>query len=149
MCVAPKGVYSKDDCGKLKSKDSNHTRRSKQNTYHVVSKNIDPSKVTDGQRRKRGCPGCPWILPWVLRESWIRGCPDGRTIPSAGLLDYEDTRLKTSSRVRKGLFIGMEGKLGDSDVDLLLCKLTLCNPSPLRCLYKPEGLVRRTTIIIS
>ena len=60
----PKGAYSKDDCGKLKSKDSNHTRRSKQNTYHVV-KNIAPSKVTDGSRRKRGClPGHPklWIL---------------------------------------------------------------------------------------
>ena len=73
----PKGVYSKDDCGKLKSKDSNHTRRSKQNTYHVVNKNIAPSKVTDGSRRKRGClPGhpqaltfwCPWIIlgvPWA------------------------------------------------------------------------------------
>ena len=72
-----KGVYSKDDCGKLKSKDSNHTRRSKQNTYHVVNKNIAPSKVTDERRRKRGClPGhpqaltfwCPWIIlgvPWA------------------------------------------------------------------------------------
>ena len=70
-------MYSKDDCGKLKSKDSNHTRRSKQNTYHVVNKNIAPSKVTDGSRRKRGClPGhtqaltfwCPWIIlgvPWA------------------------------------------------------------------------------------
>ena len=46
-----KGVYSKDDCGKLKSKYSNHTRRSKQNTYHVVNKNIASCKVTD-------------ILPW-------------------------------------------------------------------------------------
>ena len=27
-----KGVYSKDDCGKLTSKDANNTRRSKQNT---------------------------------------------------------------------------------------------------------------------
>ena len=50
MCVSTKGVYSKDDCGKLKSKDSNHTRRSKKNTYHVVNKNIAPSKVTDGRR---------------------------------------------------------------------------------------------------
>ena len=48
-----KGVYSKDDCGKLKSKDSNHTRRTKQNTYHVVNKNIAPNKVTDERRRKR------------------------------------------------------------------------------------------------
>src|SRR3954469_5335176 len=69
-----KGVYIKDDCGKLKSKDSNHTRRSKKNTYHVVNKNIAPSKVTDGSRRKRGClPGhpqaldfwCPYIILWV------------------------------------------------------------------------------------
>ena len=41
----PKGVYIKDDCGKLKSKESNNTRRSKQNTYHVANKNIAPSKV--------------------------------------------------------------------------------------------------------
>ena len=44
----------------------------------------------------------------------VRGCPDGT-------------------------LLGVEGKLGDSDVDLLLCKPTLCNPSPLRCLYKPDG----------
>ena len=60
MCVSPKGVYCKDDCGKLKIKDSNNTRCSKQNTYHVVNKNIASSKVTDRQRRKRGClPGHP------------------------------------------------------------------------------------------
>ena len=40
-----KGVYIKDDCGRLTSKDSNHKRRSKQNTYHVVNKNIAPSKL--------------------------------------------------------------------------------------------------------
>ena len=71
----PKGVYSEDDCGKLKSKDSNHTKPSKQNTYHVVNKNIDSSKVTVRRRRKRGCPklrllvvlefylGVPWASP--------------------------------------------------------------------------------------
>ena len=51
-----KGVYSKDDCGKLKIKDSNHIIRSKQNTYHVANKNIAPSKVTDRSRRKEGMP---------------------------------------------------------------------------------------------
>ena len=66
-----KGVYSKDDSGKLKNKDSNNTRRSKQNTYHVVNKNIAPSKVTDGSRRKRGClPGHPQALafwcPYII-----------------------------------------------------------------------------------
>ena len=55
-----KGVYKKYDCVKLTNKDSNHTRRSKQNTYHVVNKNIALSKVTDERRRKRGClPGYP------------------------------------------------------------------------------------------
>ena len=62
-----KCVYSKDDCGKLKIKDSNHTRRSKQNTYHVVNKNIVSSKVTDGRRRKRGClPGHPKLRLLVV-----------------------------------------------------------------------------------
>ena len=73
-----KGVYSKDDCGKIKCKDSNHTRRSKQNTYHVVNKNIAPSKVTDRSRRKRGCLPehpqalafwCPYIYLGVPCES--------------------------------------------------------------------------------
>ena len=60
VCLSQKGVCSKDDCGKLTNKDSNNTRRSKQNTYHVVNKNIAPSKVTDERRRKRGClPGHP------------------------------------------------------------------------------------------
>ena len=60
MCVSPKGVYRKYDCGKLKRKDSNHTRRSKQNAYHVVNKNIAPGKVTDERRQKRVClPGHP------------------------------------------------------------------------------------------
>ena len=69
-----KGVYSKDDCGKQKSKDSNHTRRCKQNTYHVVNKNIAPSKFSDGSRRKRGCLlGHPQALALgFLRLSW--GC---------------------------------------------------------------------------
>ena len=45
------------------------------------------------------------LVQGLLRESWIRGCSGSRTIPSAGLLDYEDTRLKTSSRVRMGLYL--------------------------------------------
>ena len=72
MCVSPKGVYIKDDCGKIKSKDSNHTRRSKQNTYHVVNKSIASSKVTDGRRRKRGClPGHPKLRLLVVLEFYL------------------------------------------------------------------------------
>ena len=47
MRIPLKCVYNEDDCDKLKSKDSYHTRRSKQNTYHVVNKNIASSKVID------------------------------------------------------------------------------------------------------
>src|SRR3954463_2080742 len=74
-----KGVYSKYDCGKLKIKYSNHTRRSKQNTYHVVNKNIAPSKLPMDEDKRgdafRGIPklrlfgvlgfylGVPWASP--------------------------------------------------------------------------------------
>ena len=74
-----KGVYSKDYCGELKRKDSNHTRRSKQNTYHVVNKNIAPSKLPMEVEERgdtfRGTPklrifgvlgfylGVPWASP--------------------------------------------------------------------------------------
>ena len=75
MCVSPKGVYSKDDCGKLKSKDSNHTRCSKQNTYHVVNKNIAPRKVTDRNRRKEGMPsGASPSLGFWLSLNFTLGC---------------------------------------------------------------------------
>ena len=46
------GVSSKDDCDKLKikqSKDSYNTRRSKKNSWYVTNKNIAPSKITDGR----------------------------------------------------------------------------------------------------
>ena len=55
-----KGVYNKDDCGKLTRKYSNNTRRSKQNTYHVANKNIAPSKVTMNEdERGDAFPGHP------------------------------------------------------------------------------------------
>ena len=50
-----KGVYSKDDCGRLTIKESNHKRRSKQNSYHVMNKNVAPSSIPMDCRRKRGC----------------------------------------------------------------------------------------------
>ena len=68
----PKGVYRKYDCGKLKSKGSNHTRRSKQNTYHVVNKNIASSKVTDRRRRKRDAfRGIPMLRLLVVLEFYL------------------------------------------------------------------------------
>ena len=71
-----KGVYSKDDCGRLTSKDTNNTRRSKQNTYHVVNKNIAPSNVTDGLKTKEGMPsrGIPKLRLFGVLEFGL-GCP--------------------------------------------------------------------------
>ena len=50
----------------------------------------------------------------IVIESWFRGYSGSPGLgglriaelyPLAGLLDYEDTRLKTSSRVRMGLYL--------------------------------------------
>jgi len=80
-----KDVCSKDDCGKLKSKDSYHTRRSKQNTYHVVNKNIASSKFTDGLKTKEGMPSgaSPRLGSLVsLNMAWgALGIPKLRLLP--------------------------------------------------------------------
>ena len=79
-----KGVYRKYDCGKLKRKYSNHTRRSKQNTYHVVNKNIAPNKLPmEVDERGDAFWGIPklWLLG-VLRLSWgAMGIPKLRLLP--------------------------------------------------------------------
>jgi hypothetical protein len=61
-------VYNKDDCVKIKSKYSYNTRRSKQNTYHVVNKNIASSKFTDGLKTKEGMPSVasPSLDAWFV-----------------------------------------------------------------------------------
>ena len=80
-----KDVCSKDDCGKRKIKDSYHTRRSKQNTYHVVNKNIASSKFTDGLKTKEGMPsGASPILDSLvsLNIPWgALGIPKLRLLP--------------------------------------------------------------------
>ena len=63
----------------------------------------------------------------IIIEAWFRGyCGSpglgGLRIaglsPLAGLLDYEDTRLKTSSRVRMGLYLAWKARLGNTDMDI-------------------------------
>ena len=82
----------------------------------------------------------------LLRESWIRGCPGSRTMPSARLLDYEDTRLKASSRVRMGLSLAWKASLA-----MRIFKISNhCNrfyvPRTLSGVYiNRRVLVRRTT----
>ena len=66
-----KGVYSKDYCGILTNKDTNNTRCSKQNTYHVVNKNIASSKFTDEIKedgRGDGIRGIPKLRCLVVLE---------------------------------------------------------------------------------
>ncbi len=54
--------------------------------------------------------------PTHLRESWIRGSWTTGLYPLAGLLDYEDTRLKTSSHVRMGLSLAWKASLAIQDM---------------------------------
>ena len=61
----------------------------------------------------------------------------------AGLMGRKDTRRKTFPRVRMGLSLAWKASLACGYEDSFPCKPILYNPSPLRCLYKPEGLVRR------
>ena len=61
----------------------------------------------------------------------------------AGLMGREDTRQKAFSRVRMRLSFAWTASLASGYVVSFLCKPTLYNPSPLRCLYNSEGLVLR------
>ena len=68
---------------------------------------------------------------------------------ASDLLDMGGTdgprRYKTedSHPCPDGTLLCVDGKLAFGYVDSFLCKPTLYNPRPLRCLYKREGLVRR------
>ena len=48
------------------------------------------------------------LVQGLLWESWKGGLRIAGLSPLAGLLDYEDTGLKTSSRVRMGLYLAWE-----------------------------------------
>ena len=63
----------------------------------------------------------------IFIEAWFggyRGSPELGGLRTAGLsplarlLDYEDTRLKTSSRVRMGLYLAWKANLGNTDMDI-------------------------------
>ena len=67
-----KGVYSKDDCVILANKDTNNTRRSKQNTYHVVNKNIAPSRLPiEVDERGDAFRGIPKLRLLVVLEYYL------------------------------------------------------------------------------
>ena len=59
-------------------------------------------------RRKYCAPDSSSLKAWFRGYYGSPGLGGLRTVglsPLAGLLDYEDTRLKTSSRVRMGLYL--------------------------------------------
>src|SRR3954471_19749898 len=86
------------------------------------------------------------VTPKSLRESWIRGCSDSRTIPSAGLQDYEDTKLKTSSRVWMGLSLVWKAILAMRIFKISYHCNRLCVTLTLSGVYINRWvLVRRTT----
>ena len=83
-------------------------------------------------------------------EGALEGCIRiARLYTFAELLDYEDTRLKTSSRVRMGLSFAWKTSLAIRILYFLPCNRLHVNPSPLQCLYKPERLVLRRPITIT
>ena len=68
---------------------------------------------------------------------------------SSVLLKREDTRLKTSARVRMGLSFAWKASLAIRILYFLPCNQLHVNHSPLRCLYKPERMVLRKSITIT
>ena len=94
-------------------------------------------RVRESHRhRKAGSGATEGVLDYgVLREPAY--------VTWAGLMGREDTRHKALPCVRMGLSFAWMASLAFGYEDSFLCKPTLYNPRPLRCLYKPEGLVRR------
>ena len=55
-----------------------------------------------------------WKIMWLLRESWIRGCPDGRTMTFGRTPGLRRYKIEDSVLCPNGTFLGVEGKLGDT-----------------------------------
>ena len=93
-----KGVYRKDDCGILKHKDKNNTRRSKQNTWHVVNKNIAPSKlpmeVDDRGDAFRGIPKL-WLFGVLVLYWEFHGHPQAQALATLCSIIHQKNSPKT------------------------------------------------------
>ena len=83
------------------------------------------------------------LVQGLLRESWIRGSPDSRTISFGRTVGLWRYKIEDFVSCPDRTLLGMEGKLGGRMYYFLSMQPTLYNPRPLRCLYKPEGLVCR------
>ena len=61
----------------------------------------------------------------------------------------EDVKAEDRTRVRIGLYFAWKESLATNYEDSFLCNRLYVNPRSPRCLYKPEGLVRKGQIHIT
>ena len=61
----------------------------------------------------------------------------------------EDMKAEDCTRVRIGLYLAWKASLATDYEDSFLCNRLYVNPRSPRCLYKPEGVVRKGHIDIT
>ena len=113
-----------------------------------LEKKVDAQAVTVGWPSNGRRASSISALPAPAAQTSASGTACS-LLPAAGLQDYEDTRLKTSSRVRMGLSLAWKASLAIRILYFLPCNRLHVNPSSLRCLYKPERMVLRRPITIT
>lgn len=64
-------------------------------------------------------------------------------------MGYEDMKAEDCTRVRIGLSLAWKASLATDYEDSFLCNRQYVNPRSLRCLYKPEEVVRKGEIHIT
>ena len=90
---------------------------------------------------EQGCGGS-------LRESWTRGCPDSRTIIVRRTPRLRRYKIEDSVPCPDGTFLGVEGKLGDTDMLISYHCNRLYVTLALSGVYiNRRALVHRTTYI--
>ena len=72
-------------------------------------------ELLDGMNR-RPSSSIHRALTWRLRESWTRGCPDSQTIIIRRTPRLRRYKIEDSVPCPDGTFLGVEGKLGDTDM---------------------------------
>ena len=107
----------------------------------VVGEAVWPPQVPTGLAGMPWVPSCRGGLIEGVLDYGVLGEP--AYVTWARLMGREDTRQKVFSRVQMGLSFAWMTSLASKCVVSFLCEPTLYNPSPLQCLYKPEGLVYR------
>ena len=86
------------------------------------------------------------LVQGLLRESWIWGYPDNRTIYFGRTVGPWRCKIQDFVPCPYGTFLGVEGKLGDTDMQISYHCNRLCVTLTLSSVYiNQRVLVRRTT----